>query len=94
MHHEEELSDELRAHLESNMEKLAQQLGATGKFPEGKLTDNDEGELAFAVTAYHGKVVVNFGKPIASLGMSPEQARGFALLLRKNANAIERTPGL
>jgi len=94
MHHESDLSDELRAHLESAQEKLLEQLGATGKFPEGKLTSNDEGEVAFVVTAYHGKVVVNFGKPIASLGMSVRQAREFALLLRKWANQIERTPGL
>ncbi len=94
MHHEEELSEEMKAHLEANKAKLIEELGATGVFPDGKLTSNDEGELKFVVTAYHGKVVINFGIPIASLGFSPEQARAFALLLRKHANAIERTPGL
>lgn len=90
MHHENELSDELRAELE----KVKQSFGPTGKFPGGKLTSNDEGEIEFGVTAYHGKVIVNFGKPIASIGMSPDHARELALSLRKRANEIERTPGL
>jgi hypothetical protein len=58
------------------------------------LTSNDEGELAFGVTAYHGKVILNFGGPVASLGLSPDQARALALSLRQKANEIERTPGL
>lgn len=94
MHHEEELSEEMKAAFEAHKAQIMQQLGATGNYPDGKLTSNDEGEIAFAVGVYHGKVVVNFGKPIASLGMTPKQARDFALLLRKRANEIERTAGL
>lgn len=77
MHHESELSDELRQHIQQAQAALSQQLGATGNFPDGKLTSNDEGEIALGVTAYHGKVIVNFGKPVVSLGMSPEQARAW-----------------
>lgn len=94
MHHESEQSDELRRHIQQAHANLAQQLGATGNFPGGQLTSTDEGELALGVTAYKGKVVMQFGKPIAWLGMSPEQARALALLLRQHANQIERTPGL
>lgn len=93
MHHEEELSKELSDALKQR-EELMQQVGATGRFPDGRLTSTDQGEIGFAVTGYHGKVVVNFGKPVASLGMSVQQARDLALLLRKWANKIERTPGL
>jgi hypothetical protein len=92
MHHESELSDEVRAAFEKALAEGV--FGPTGNFPDGKLTNNDEGELAFGVTAYHGKVLVNLGEPIASLGMSPKQARDLALLLRKLANEIDRTPGL
>lgn len=94
MHHEEELSDEMKEVFEKNKQLLMQQLGATGNFPGGKLTSNDEGELAFSVGVYHGNVIINFGKPVASLGMSVEQARGLALLLRKRANEIESDPSL
>lgn len=94
MHHGSELSDELQRYLGKAQDDLAQKLGATGNFPEGQLTSTDEGELALGVTAYKGKVVMQFGKPIAWLGMSPEQARALALLLRQHANQIDRTPGL
>ncbi len=103
-HHESEMSDEIKKYLAGLqdepgeppiaqlMHQLAEQerLGATGQFPEGKLTENDEGEIAFAVGIYGGKVVVNFGKPIMSLGMNVEQARQFANLLRKRANEIKK----
>lgn len=85
MHHERDLSDELMAAT------IADKLGPTGRFPGGKLTENDEGELKFAVGQLAGKVVVNFGSPVASLGMSLEEARQLALALRRQANAIERS---
>lgn len=71
-----------------------EQLGATGQFPNGKLTDHDEGEIKFGVSAYHGEVILNFGKPIQWIGMSPEQARNLALSLRQRANEIERNPNI
>lgn len=61
--------------------------GATGNFPQGKLNDSDEGELRLGV-AYDkldGIVRVEFGKPVAWLGLPPEQAIEFAKLLLKNA---------
>lgn len=88
MHHESNESDEIR----KLMEKARQEnkFGPTGNFPDGKLTSNDEGEINFGVAVYKGKVIVNFGKPIASLGLSPEEARDLALLLRRRANEIDR----
>jgi hypothetical protein len=92
MHHENELSPEIQKLMQEMAER--EHFGATGKYPGGKLTSHDEGELAFGVTAYHGKVIVSFGKPVASLGMSPDEARRLALALRKRANEIERNPDL
>jgi hypothetical protein len=66
------------------------QLGPTGKFPSGKLSEIDEGELRFAVGGYHGKVILNFGAPVHSAGFTPKQARELALALRKWANRVER----
>lgn len=52
--------------------------GATGEHPKGKLTPDDEGEIRFAVGAENGKVILNFGTPIAWVGMEPEQAIALA----------------
>jgi len=32
-------------------------LGATGEFPQGKLTEEDEGEIRIGITVFNGKVV-------------------------------------
>jgi hypothetical protein len=49
-------------------------LGATGQFPDGKLSDNDEGEIMIGIAVYRGKVLFNFGKPVQGVGFTPEQA--------------------
>ena len=82
MHHEPQLSDVTK---QTQIEQL---LGPTGRFPGGKLTPNDEGEIAFAVVVMEDKVLINFGAPIASLGLTAKQARRLAALLRRQANEI------
>jgi hypothetical protein len=64
-------------------------LGATGQFPEGKLTPEDEGELRFAILEKHGNVVLEFGTPIKWLGLPPKRARALADVLIAKANGIE-----
>jgi hypothetical protein len=64
-------------------------LGATGTFSQGKIDDTDEGDLKLGV-AYdklNGIVRIDFGKPVAWLGMPPEQAIQLGKLLLKNAGA-------
>ena len=80
MHYENEESGKIR--------KLMEKAAAEQNFRY------DKGEIAFAVIVYHGKVIVNFGKPIASLDMSPDEARQLALSLRQHANQAERDSGL
>ena len=61
--------------------------GATGEFPQGKLNDYDEGAVRIGV-AYDkldGIVRVEFGKPVAWLGLPPPEAINFAKLLLKNS---------
>lgn len=60
-------------------------LGSTGRFPQGRLTPQDEGELMFAVGHKNGKVVVDFGKPVSWIGFEPEQAIQLAEILRTSA---------
>lgn len=64
-------------------------LGATGKFPEGKLDDSDEGELQLAVTYDPATdlVRIEFGKPVAWLAMEPLQAVRFANAVIKAAQS-------
>lgn len=66
--------------------------GATNRFPQGKYTEHDEGEIAFGVAADKnaGKVIINFGKPTAWVGMDREQALALAeLLLQKAADLLD-----
>jgi hypothetical protein len=63
--------------------------GPTGKFPQGKLTPTDEGEIKIAIGSVDGKVVVDFGKPVAWIGFDPERARAVADALLKHANEID-----
>ena len=82
-HHGSELPEYMRD------EARRLKLGATGQFPEGKVDEVDEGEIQFAVAAdaLKSKVYVNFGKPVAFLGMTPEQAQQLGAMLQEKAFA-------
>jgi uncharacterized protein YcgL (UPF0745 family) len=63
-------------------------LGPTGQFPDGKLDENDEGEIAIGAVVFRGRVILNFGKPISVIGFTPQQAEELARdLLRKAREA-------
>jgi len=76
------MSDELRALFDN-------ELGASGEYPLGKLTPNDEGELKMAVGCEKGKVILAFGKDVTWIGFTPEQARDLAEQFCKNAASID-----
>lgn len=63
--------------------------GATGEFPHGKISDDDQGaiQLGVAYDKLDGIVRVEFGKPVAWLGLPPPQAVEFAKLILKHAGA-------
>lgn len=69
------------------MEKI--NLGATGEFPQGKLNDDDEGELRMAIITKEKTVIIDFGKPVHWLGMSRDEARAFGELIIQKANEPE-----
>ena len=62
-------------------------LGATGRFPYGKVDEPDEGELVIAVAAdpAQGIVRIAFGKPVAWVSMPSAQARLLAQMLIEKA---------
>lgn len=67
--------------------------GALGDFPEGKLTPTDEGAVQFAIGDKDGKVVLDFGTPVAWVGMTPQQAADLAATLFKHAKEAARAKG-
>lgn len=77
--------DEARDRLREELESI--RLGATGQYPNGQYGKHDEGEIRFAVAAdkARGVVLIDFGKPIHSLGITHEQAAELADLLRAKA---------
>lgn len=70
---------------------LSENVGPTGKYPEGKISGRDEGEIAFAVGVEDGKIVLNFGKPVAWVGFTPEQAMEIARMIRNKAKRLQRS---
>jgi hypothetical protein len=82
-------SAKLEARIDMKKDDYAAFLGATGKFPQGQLSDDDEGELCLGISYddLNGIVRVDFGKPVAWLGLPPPQAIEFALLILKKAGA-------
>lgn len=67
------------------------EIGPTGEYPEGKLNDTDEGALVVGVGIRDGKVIIDFGTPVAWLGMRPDDAIDFARQLIETANKVKGT---
>lgn len=64
-------------------------LGATGQFPKGKMMEEDEGEIRFRIGHTNTKIIIDFGQPVAWLGMDAKEARELANILYDHARAIE-----
>lgn len=77
-HHASELSKKM------SFASLQDCLGATGKFPHGKIDRLDEGQIKFAIAADHATntVLVSFGKAIVWIGMTADEAIKLANTLR------------
>jgi len=69
------------------------EMGATGEFPDGKLTPDDEGALQFSIGHQDGKVVLDFGTPTVWIGMEPQQARDLARCLFDHARRCSDAKG-
>lgn len=74
------------------MKAIGEPLGATGAMPEGKICEHDEGEirLAVGVDQKNKLVVIDFGKPVAFVAFTPQQARAIAEMLRKRSYEAQR----
>ena len=74
--------------MQKNIKMLDTVLGATGRYPEGRLNPNDEGELAFAVGIEEGKIALRFGKPVAWFAMNRQQALQLIALLQEKTDIL------
>ena len=89
-HHMRDIS-EAQAKVLHDLFGSPEGLGATGEFPDGRVTDDDEGEIRFAVAAdsERGLVHIDFGKPVHWMAMTPEQATEVGMLIRAKALEIK-----
>lgn len=72
---------------------MTDKLGPTGKFPAGKVSTVDEGEVRFAIGERDANVIIDFGTPVVWLQMPPEQAVAMAQLLIAKARVVARRQG-
>lgn len=72
-----------------HIRELNESLGATGKYPQGSLSEDDEGGLKIGLTAVDGKVVLAFGKAVNWIGFDAEQARDLAQTLLNRAQECD-----
>ncbi len=93
MHHSERPNQELADEIADQIAELYKKakLGATGRYPDGKVTEHDEGEIRFAVLERSGKVFFDFGKPVRWIGMTGAQAIDLGrILIKRGRKAAKR----
>lgn len=63
--------------------------GPTGQFPNGKINDYDDGEIAVKVGCQNNIIVIEFGTPIQWFGMPKKHAQVFIEILKKYLNELK-----
>ncbi len=66
-------------------------LGPTGKFPKGKLSEHDDGELkvAMGLDKENDRIIIDFGTKISWIGLSAEEAEMLAISLLSNIKKMK-----
>lgn len=62
------------------------------RYPDGKLAADDHGELAMRIDIYRGVVRIDFGKPIAWLGLDKPSALSIAETIVRYAATLPGPP--
>lgn len=83
--------DRLKQQMEIEAQRMS--LGATQRTPAGQVHESDEGEICFGIAndPVKQKVYINFGKPVAWLGLSPGDAREIGESLIKHSLLVRGT---
>lgn len=65
---------------------------APRKWPDGRVSGDDDGETAYAIAAdpVHNIVRIKFTKPMDWLGLDVKSARQLAAMLTEKADQLER----
>jgi hypothetical protein len=77
--------------LEGRQDVVRAPFGATGDFPDGSIHEHDEGGIRFGIATdpMNQVVLLDFGKPVHSLGMSAGEARQLASKLNEHATRLD-----
>lgn len=62
--------------------------GSSGDFPRGRLNADDEGDLQFGITTKDKTIIVDFGKPVAWLGLDKATALQLGAILIERAREL------
>ena len=54
--------------------KFTEDIGATGEFPNGKINEDDQGQIKIGITTEDRKIIVAFGKPVEWIGFTRDEA--------------------
>jgi hypothetical protein len=63
--------------------------GATGDHPQGKINDEDQGGLRMGIGVVDGIIRLEFGKPVAWMGLDKATALALADNIRKHAETLK-----
>ena len=87
---EQKTRDMLQAELDELIQDLTHQVDEYNnrQYPNGKLNNNDLGELPIKIGNEKGNVAIDFGQPTAWIALPPDQAVEFALMIIKRAKDI------
>lgn len=66
--------------------------GKTGDFPRGKFSEDDEGGIQMGVAVRDKTVIINFGTPVAWLGLPKDVALQLAATIKRRAEEINPQP--
>jgi hypothetical protein len=64
------------------------EFGPTGEFPRGKFSEDDEGALSIGIAVKDKTILINFGSPVAWLGLDYAGAVEFAKTILRRAAEI------
>lgn len=64
--------------------------GPTGRFPQGRFHETDDGELAIMVAVVRRKIVIEFGVSTKWIAMDAQQARELGQILQEKADEAIR----
>lgn len=88
--HKEKITNSLKNLFPFVPPNIQPEAGATGKFPDGKMTPEDKGQIAIKVGTVDNKVVMDFGKEqINWIGLTPEEAIALGRILFEKADLIK-----